>query len=165
MITFLILSQCYATFQPPLKCFHFCISLLPPAVFHCTLSAYLCPPSFPHFFSVSLPLLFMFPPYFFPCLLLLPMEIHLFLHLTPSLSLSLSVLPRAYLCVIWRMGLQHRGQGTWCSGCHCYGDLHHDAWPRATHPAKVKLPWDTWQKKLQHRPLQGNTQVSQWDAT
>lgn len=59
------------------------------------------------------------------------------------------------------MGLQHRGQGTWCSGCHCYGDLHHDAGPGATHPAKVKLPRNTWQKELQYWPLQGNPEVSQ----
>lgn len=74
---------------------------------------------------------------------------------------SISLSSRAHLSVIWRMGLQHRGQGTRCSGCYCHGDLYHDAGPGATHLDKVKLPWDTWQEELQHRPLQGNTEVSQ----
>lgn len=79
------------------------------------------------------------------------------LHFRFNLSI---VFPRAYLSVIWRMGLQHRGQGAWCSGCHCYSNLHHDSGPGATHPAEVKLPWDTRQKGLQHRPFQGNPKVS-----
>lgn len=58
------------------------------------------------------------------------------------------------------MGLQHRGQSAWCSGRDCYSNFHHDLGPRATHPAKVKLPGDTWQKELKHRTLQGNTEVS-----
>lgn len=56
MITLLILSQCFATFQPPLKCFHFCISFPPRAIFHRTLPLlpYLYPPSLSHtFLSLS----------------------------------------------------------------------------------------------------------------
>lgn len=111
-----------------------------------------------------------------PCLTFLPLSLfalslfHLFtslfssLHVNSplhhSLFLSLSVSPRAYLSVVWRMGLQHRGQGTWCSSCHRHGNLHHDAGSGATHPAEVELPRDTWQKELQHWPLQGNPEVS-----
>lgn len=155
MIALLILSQCFATFQLPLKCFHFCMSFPPPAIFPCSLPllAHLYPPSLPHTFlslTPSFSSFSMFLSSFSSC------------YGNTSLPLtSLSLFPRAYLGVIWRMGLQYRGQGTWCSGCHCHGDLHHDAGPGATHPAEVKLPRDTWQKGLQHRPLQGNTEVSQ----
>lgn len=77
-----------------------------------------------------------------------------------SHHLSFFVDLRADLSVIWRMGLQHRGQSAWCSGRDCYSNFHHDLGPRATHPAKVKLPGDTWQKELKPRTLQGNTEVS-----
>lgn len=155
----LILSQCFAIFKPPLKRFHLYI-FPPPAIFHCTLPlpAYLYPPYLSHTFLSLSPSFSSF--YFFLFFPLWKCNLPLTsLHL--SLSLSLFVFPRAYLSVIWRMGLQHRGQGTWCSGCHCYGDLHHDAGPGATHPAKVKLPRNTWQKELQYWPLQGNPEVSQ----
>lgn len=81
----------------------------------------------------------------------------------PFLSPRLSAFPplRAYLCVIWRMGLQHRGQGAWCSECHCHSHLDHEGGPSATRPAQVKLPRDTWQKSLQHGILQRNLEVSQ----
>lgn len=74
--------------------------------------------------------------------------------------ISIAVFPRPYFCVIWWMGLQYWGQGAWCGGYHCHGNLHHDAGPGTTHLAEIKLPRDTWQKKLQHWSLQGNTEVS-----
>lgn len=124
---------------------------------------------FCHFSSSSKMLSFLYipPPQGYFSFHIFAMEIYAFV--SPhslSLSLSLSVFPRAYLGVIWRMGLQHRGQGTWCSGCHCHGNLHHDTGPGATHYAKVKLPRDTWQKEFQYWPLQRNTEVSHynWDV-
>lgn len=86
-------SVFFATFQPPLKCFHFGLSFPPLAIFHCTLPlhAHLYTPSLSHaFLSVSLSL----PPfhhysYFFLLLLFLPtMEIHPFLS-PDSISLAL----------------------------------------------------------------------------
>lgn len=120
--------------------------LHPLANFHSTLLAW-----FSHTTLSPLPFIFLFS---------LSLFIHPFLSPHFSLLCSLTISHRAYLSVIWRMGLQHRGQGTWCSGCHCYSNLYHDTGSRATHHAEVKLPRDTWQEELKHRPLQGNTEVS-----
>lgn len=130
-------------FSPSLKCFYFCIS--------CTLwliFTALCSPVFLILLSLCLPFIFLFS---------LSLSIHSFLSPHFSLFCSLTISPRDYLSVIWRMGLQHRGQGTRCSGCHCYSNLYHDTGSRATHHAEVKLPRDTWQEELKHRTLQGNT--------
>lgn len=59
------------------------------------------------------------------------------------------------------MGLQHRGQGARRSGCYSHSYLYNDTGPRATHADEVQLPRHAGQEGLQHRPLQGNPQVSQ----
>lgn len=71
----------FATFHPSLKCFHFCFSFPPLAIFHCTLPAYLYPPSLPHTFLSLCPFFSSFSIYFY----------FFFFFISPlSLSLSLS---------------------------------------------------------------------------
>lgn len=144
MITLLSLVWVFCHFSAPSKMLSFLYIFSPSGYFSlhsASASLFVSSLSFSHF-SASLPLLFIFLHSFF-YFSFFPLSMH------PLLSPhSISPFPRAYLGVIWRMGLQHRGQGTWCSSCHCHGDLHHDAGPGSAHSAEVELPRDAWQKEL-----------------
>lgn len=83
----------------------------------------------------------------------------------PVTLLSLLVLfrptpPRFALRVLRRVGLQPGGPRSRRRGDHHHGDLHHDDGPRASHPAKVRVPRSSRQEDSHLRQPQRSAQVS-----